>query len=94
MKQTEKQPKQLGFRFVSVRTENFDCLFRGHPNQKSLNMVITNFLEIGRYGVQIIRHFTLILIWGFLSLNLAPFKSKSQKSASENKVPKNRVIWL
>jgi hypothetical protein len=25
-KQTEKQPKQIGFRFVSVRTENkFDC---------------------------------------------------------------------
>jgi hypothetical protein len=31
-KQTEKQPKQIEFRFVSVRTENFFCLFRGHPN--------------------------------------------------------------
>jgi hypothetical protein len=30
-KQTENQPKQAEFRFVSVRTENFVCLFRGHP---------------------------------------------------------------
>ncbi len=30
-KQTEKQPKQIEFRFVSVRTENFFLLFRGHP---------------------------------------------------------------
>jgi hypothetical protein len=30
-KQTENQPKQVEFRFVSVRTENFVCLFRGHP---------------------------------------------------------------
>jgi hypothetical protein len=31
-KQTENQPKQIEFRFVSVRTENIFCLFRGHPN--------------------------------------------------------------
>jgi hypothetical protein len=30
-KQTENQPKQTEFRFVSVRTENIFCLFRGHP---------------------------------------------------------------
>jgi hypothetical protein len=28
----EKQPKQVEFRFVSVRTENLFCLFRGHPS--------------------------------------------------------------
>jgi hypothetical protein len=33
------------------------------------------FLEIGLYGVQKIRNFTLISKWGFLSLYLAPFKS-------------------
>jgi hypothetical protein len=30
-KQTEKQPKQIVFRFFSVQTENIFCLFRGHP---------------------------------------------------------------
>jgi hypothetical protein len=30
-KQTENQPKQVEFRFVSVWTEIFFCLFRGHP---------------------------------------------------------------
>jgi hypothetical protein len=30
-KQTENQPKQIEFRFVSVRTENNFCLFQGHP---------------------------------------------------------------
>jgi hypothetical protein len=30
-KQTENEPKQIEFRFVSVRTENKICLFRGHP---------------------------------------------------------------
>jgi hypothetical protein len=38
-------------------------------------MVKNFFLEIGRYGVQQIRNFTLISKWGFLSLYLAPFKS-------------------
>jgi hypothetical protein len=33
-KQTENQPKQIEFRFVSVRTENFFCLFRGHPSSE------------------------------------------------------------
>jgi len=32
VKQTETQPKQIEFRFFSVRTENIFCLFRGHPN--------------------------------------------------------------
>jgi hypothetical protein len=32
VKQTEKQPKQIDFRFFSVQTENIFCLFRGHPN--------------------------------------------------------------
>ncbi len=31
MKQTEKQPKQIVFRFFSVKIENIFCLFRGHP---------------------------------------------------------------
>jgi hypothetical protein len=30
-KQAENQPKQIEFRFVSVRTEKFFCLLRGHP---------------------------------------------------------------
>ncbi len=30
-KQTETQPKQLLFWFVSVKTEKFVCLLRGHP---------------------------------------------------------------
>jgi hypothetical protein len=33
------------------------------------------FGEICQYGVQKIRHFTLISKWGFLSLYLAPIKS-------------------
>jgi hypothetical protein len=33
-KQTETKAKQILFRFVSVRTENYFCLFRGHPNQR------------------------------------------------------------
>jgi hypothetical protein len=32
-KQTEKQPKQVEFRFVSVLTENLFYLLRGHPNR-------------------------------------------------------------
>ncbi len=32
MKQTETNAKQILFRFVSVRTENYFCLFRGHPS--------------------------------------------------------------
>jgi hypothetical protein len=35
VKQTETQPKQIVFRFFSVRTENIFCLFRGHPNSAS-----------------------------------------------------------
>ena len=31
-KQTEKNVKQILFQFVSVRTENYFCLFRGHPS--------------------------------------------------------------
>ena len=31
-KQTETKAKQILFRFVSVRTENYFCLFRGHPS--------------------------------------------------------------
>jgi hypothetical protein len=31
-KQTETNAKQILFRLVSVRTENYFCLFRGHPN--------------------------------------------------------------
>jgi hypothetical protein len=32
-KQTENQPKQIVFRFVSVRTEKKIYLFRGHPSE-------------------------------------------------------------
>jgi hypothetical protein len=32
-KQTETNAKQILFRFVSVRTETYFCLFRGHPTQ-------------------------------------------------------------
>jgi hypothetical protein len=32
-KQTENEPKQVEFRFVSVRTEKLFCLFRGHPSK-------------------------------------------------------------
>jgi hypothetical protein len=31
-KQTETNAKQILFRFASVRTENYFCLFRGHPS--------------------------------------------------------------
>jgi hypothetical protein len=31
-KQTENQPKQIEFRFVSVLNENLVCLFRGHTS--------------------------------------------------------------
>jgi hypothetical protein len=34
-KQTENEPKQIEFQFVSVRTEKKNCLFRGHPNGTS-----------------------------------------------------------
>jgi hypothetical protein len=40
-KQTEKQPKQVEFRFVSVRNEKLFCLFRGHPSW--VNMVETSY---------------------------------------------------
>ncbi len=33
-KQTEKQPEQIEFRFVSVRTEKKFDEFRGHPIHK------------------------------------------------------------
>jgi hypothetical protein len=39
-KQTEKQPKQIEFRFVSVRTEKIG-LFRGHPNGNAQLTIIT-----------------------------------------------------
>ncbi len=34
-KQTETNTKQMLFRFVSVRTEIYFCLFRGHPTSKA-----------------------------------------------------------
>jgi hypothetical protein len=37
MKQTETNAKQILFRFVSVRTEIYFCLFRGHPIRKASN---------------------------------------------------------
>jgi hypothetical protein len=44
--------------------------------QKITKLGQKNFFgEVGRYGVQKIRNFTLISNWGFLSLYLAPFKS-------------------
>ncbi len=33
MKQTETNAKQILFRFVSVRTKIYFCLFRGHPRR-------------------------------------------------------------
>ncbi len=40
-KQTETNAKQILFRFVSVRTENYFCLFRGHPGKNIiLKMVV------------------------------------------------------
>jgi hypothetical protein len=36
MKQTETNAKQILFRFVSVRTEIYFCLFRGHPTRDAL----------------------------------------------------------
>jgi hypothetical protein len=35
-KQTETNAKQILFRFVSVRTEIYFCLFRGHPTRELL----------------------------------------------------------
>jgi hypothetical protein len=43
MKQTETNAKQILFRFVSVRTEIYFCLFRGHPSHHhSLPHLLTN----------------------------------------------------
>ncbi len=39
-KQTEKQPKQIEFRFVSVRTEKNIWLFRGHPTWNPSSCVV------------------------------------------------------
>ncbi len=35
-KQTETNAKQILFRFVSVRTEIYFCLFRGHPSSEAI----------------------------------------------------------
>ncbi len=54
MKQTEKQLKQIEFRFFLVQTEIFFCLFRGHHSRKvsmrvylkrSLYIIIKNKLN-------------------------------------------------
>ncbi len=37
VKQTEKQPKQIDFRFVSVWTKKKVLLFRGHPSTDGQN---------------------------------------------------------
>jgi hypothetical protein len=39
MKQTETKAKQILFRFVSVRTEIYFCLFRGHPTLDSFYLI-------------------------------------------------------
>jgi hypothetical protein len=47
-KQTETNPKQILFRFVSVRTEIYFCLFRGHPRSVcsgQWNFVENNLLQ-------------------------------------------------
>jgi hypothetical protein len=33
---SRNKPKKIEFRFVSVRTENFFCLFRGHPSANTV----------------------------------------------------------
>ncbi len=52
-KQTEKQPKQILFRFFSVQTENIFCLFRGHPRHASrCSQVVCGPLGDGTVGPQ------------------------------------------
>jgi hypothetical protein len=48
-KQTETNAKQILFRFVSVRTENYFCLFRGHPslNQRSVHISVFEYNRRG-----------------------------------------------
>jgi hypothetical protein len=54
----------------------FLIFMSSYAEMSFLKQKITFFMEIGRYGVQKIRNFTLISKWGFLSLYLlAPFKS-------------------
>jgi hypothetical protein len=38
MKQTETNPKQILFQFVSVRTKIYFCSFRGHPSLQLANL--------------------------------------------------------
>ncbi len=40
-KQTETNAKQILFRFVSVRTEIYFCLFRGHPTSNPCKPLTT-----------------------------------------------------
>jgi hypothetical protein len=47
-KQTETNAKQILFRFVSVRTEIYFCLFRGHPTLYSRGFQCFNLIEIKR----------------------------------------------
>jgi hypothetical protein len=39
-KQTETNAKQILFRFVSVQTENYFCLFRGHPTWEGVFLTV------------------------------------------------------
>ena len=45
-KQTETNAKQILFRFVSVRTENYFCLFRGHVSNTQNLMLTSNPLKM------------------------------------------------
>ncbi len=44
-KQTETNAKQILCRFVSVRTEIYFCLFRGHPSHKEMSSILANQLR-------------------------------------------------
>jgi hypothetical protein len=56
-KQTETNAKQILFRFVSVRTEIYFCLFRGHPSRGGEDTLAgwrggwgVNILEVVRHS--------------------------------------------
>ncbi len=44
-KQTETNAKQILFRFVSVRTEIYFCLFRGHPSPRQQQLHLAGTLR-------------------------------------------------
>jgi hypothetical protein len=52
-KQTENQPKQIELRFVSVQTEIFFYLFRGHPSNSTIFLSFIHFIYYTRFLIKL-----------------------------------------